>query len=127
MAFFSAVTTGVALLEPSVAHASEQLKISKAKAAIYVGVAMVIVGFGSLYSMEFLDFLDGGLTAPILLPFSALLVVLFVGWRLDKSIIEAELSDSDRKLGKFLLLMIRYLAPLMITVILIAGIQQKYF
>jgi len=127
MAFFSALTTGVALLEPSVAHASEHFKISKAKAAIYVGVVMVAVGFGSLFSIEFLDFLDGGLTAPILLPFSALLVVLFVGWRLDKNIIDAELSDSDRKLGNFLLLMIRYLAPLMITIILIAGIQQKYF
>jgi len=127
MAFFSALTTGVALLEPSVAHASEHLKISKAKAAIYVGIVMILVGFGSLFSIEFLDFLDGGLTAPILLPLSALLVVLFVGWRLDKSIIDAELSDNDRKLGKFLLLMIRYLAPLMITIILVAGIQQKYF
>jgi NSS family neurotransmitter:Na+ symporter len=127
MAFFSALTTGVALLEPSVAHASEQLKISKAKAAISIGILMIIVGFGSLYSMPFLDFLDGGLTAPILLPFSALLVVLFVGWRLDQSIIDAELSDSDRRLGKFLLLMIRYLAPLMIAIILIAGIEQKYF
>jgi len=97
MAFFSALTTGVALLEPSVAHASEHLKISKAKAAIYVGIVMILVGFGSLFSIEFLDFLDGGLTAPILLPLSALLVVLFVGWRLDKSIIDAELSDNDRK------------------------------
>ncbi|MFQ3244352.1 MAG: NSS family neurotransmitter:Na+ symporter [Arenicella sp.] len=127
MAFFSALTTGVALLEPSVAHVAEQLKISKVKAAISVGLLMLIVGFGCLYSIEFLNFLDGGLTAPILLPFSALLVVLFVGWRLDKSIIDAELSDSDRQLGKFLLLMIRYLAPLMISIILIAGIQQKYF
>ncbi len=127
MAFFSALTTGVALLEPSVAHTAEHFKINKAKAAIYVGIVMIVVGFGSLYSTEFLDFLDGGLTAPILLPLSALLVVLFVGWRLDKNIVDAELSDNDRKLGKFLLLMIRYLAPLMITIILIAGIQQKYF
>ena len=127
MAFFSALTTGVALLEPSVAHASEQLGISKAKAAILVGSAMILIGLGSLYSIEFLDFLDGGLTAPILLPLSALIVVLFVGWRLDKKIITAELSESHQKLGQFLLLMIRYLAPLMITVILVAGIHQKYF
>ena len=52
---FSALTIGVALLEPSVAHASEQLNISKAKAVVYVGIAMVIVGFASLYSIEFLD------------------------------------------------------------------------
>ncbi len=127
MAFFSALTTGVALLEPSVAHAAEHFKTSKAKAAISVGIVMIVVGFGSLYSMEFLDFLDGGLTAPILLPLSALFVVLFVGWRLDKAIISAELSDSDRGLGNFLLIMIRYFAPLMIAIILIAGIQEKYF
>lgn len=127
MAFFAALTTGVALLEPAVAHTSEQQKISKAKAAIGCGVVMVIVGFGSLYSLKFLDFLDTGLTAPILLPFSALMVVLFVGWRLDRSIIDAELSDGDRGLGNFLLVMVRYVAPLMITVILIAGIRDKYF
>ncbi len=127
MAFFAALTTGVALLEPAVAHASEQLKISKAKAALGCGAMMVLVGFGSLYSLTFLDFLDTGLTAPILLPFSALMVVVFVGWRLDRSIIDAELSERDRGLGNFLLVMIRYVAPIMITIILIAGIRDKYF
>lgn len=127
MAFFAALTSGVALLEPAVAHASEQLKISKAKAAIICGALMLLFGFGSLYSLEFLDFLDTGLTAPILLPFSALMVVLFVGWRLDRGIIEAELNHNDRRLGNFLLLMVRYIAPLMILIILIAGVRDKYF
>ena len=77
--------------------------------------------------MEFLDFLDGGLTAPILLPFSGLMVVLFIGWRLDRAILEAELSDEDRKLGHFLLFLLRYIAPIMIAIILVAGIQDKYF
>jgi len=126
MAFFSALTTGVALLEPSVAHAAEQLKISKAKAAILLGVAMIIVGIPSLYSIEFLSFIDGDLTATFMLPLSALLVVLFVGWRLDKTIIAAELSESDRTLGIILLNLIRYLAPIMISVILVAGVYQKY-
>ena len=98
MAFFSALTTGVALLEPSVAHASEHLKISKAKAAAYVGALMITVGFASLFSIKFLDFLDVGLTAPILLPISALIVVLFVGWRLDKSIINSQMSVNDLSL-----------------------------
>lgn len=127
MAFFAALTTGVAMLEVPAAHVAEQFKISKAKAAIYMGIAMLIVGFGCLFSIEFLDFLDGGLTAPILLPLSALLVVLFVGWRLDKAIINAEFDDSDRAIGKFLLMMVRYVAPIMITLILIAGIRDKYF
>lgn len=127
MAFFAALTTGVALLEPSVAHLSEETKMSKAKAALVMGAAMILVGLGCLYSIEFLDFLDTGLTAPILLPFSALMVVLFVGWRLDRTIIANELSDEDRKLGEFLLLLVRYVAPIMISIILIAGIVDKYF
>lgn len=127
MGLFAALTTGVALLEPAVGHLSEINKWSKPKSAMIVGAAVVLVGFGCLFSMEFLDFLDGGLTAPIMLPLSALIVVVFVGWRLDRSIISAELSDSDRALGKFLLLFIRYVAPIMITVILIAGIRDKYF
>lgn len=126
MAFFAALTTGVALLEPAVAHTAEQMKTTKAKAALIAGAVMIVVGFGSLYSISFLDFLDTGLTAPILLPLSALFVVLFVGWRLDKTIIAAELSESDRKLGGFLLFMIRYVAPLMIAIILLSGIQGKY-
>jgi NSS family neurotransmitter:Na+ symporter len=87
----------------------------------------VAVGFVCLYSPAFLDFLDVGLTAPVLLPLSALMVVLFVGWRLNRAVIEAEFTDADRKLGHFLLFFVRYVAPVMITLILIAGIRDKYF
>lgn len=122
MGFFAALTTGVALLEPSVAHASEQLGISKAKAAVGMGVLAIIVGLGSLFSLEFMDFVDAKLTASYLLPFAALVAVLFVGWRLDRTILEGELSDADRKLGHILLALVRYVAPIMISVIFIAGI-----
>jgi NSS family neurotransmitter:Na+ symporter len=122
MGFFAALTTGVALLEPSVAHASEQMNISKSRAAIYMGALVILVGLGSLFSLEFMDFVDAQLTASYLLPFAALLAVLFVGWRLDKTILEDQLSDADRKLGNLLLVLVRYVAPVMISVILIAGI-----
>ena len=127
MGFFAALTTGVALLEPTAGHLTDRFGWSKTKSALVVGGAVVVVGFGCLFSLDFLNFLDGGLTAPIMLPLSALIVVLFVGWRLDQAIIEGELSDEDRRFGKILLFFIRYVAPLMITVILIAGIRDKYF
>lgn len=127
MAFFAALTTGVAMLEPAVSHIAEQFKASKAKAALYVGIPLIAVGFISLYSLTFLDFLDSGLTAPILLPFSALAGVLFVGWRLDRTITESELSHDDRTIGHFLLFLVRYVAPLMITIILYVSIRSEYF
>ena len=117
----------MALLEPSVAYVAERFAIAKSRAAIFVGIAMLAVGFVCLYDMDFLNFLDGGLTAPITLPLAALILVLFVGWRLDKKIIDGELQDGDRKLGAFLLLLIRYVAPLMIAIIFVAGIRDKYF
>lgn len=127
MAFFAALTTGVAILEVPAAFIAEQFKIPRAQAALYTGVAMIGVGFGCLFNLDFLNFLDTGLTAPILLPLSALMLVLFVGWQLDQAIMDAEFSDDDRKLATFLLVMVRYVAPAMITLILISGVRDKYF
>lgn len=127
MGFFAALTTGVALLEPSVAHLAENTGMSKAKSSIIMGIPMILVGFICLTNMQFLDFLDTGLTAPILLPFSALMIVLFVGWRLDKAIIQGQLNDEDRKIGNFLMFFISYVAPIMITIILVAGVRDTYF
>jgi len=126
MALFAALTTAVALIEPLTAHLSEQFKMSKAKSALIVGGSMTLVGFASLYSLEFMDFLDKDLTATLLLPFSALLIVSFVGWRLDKKIINDEIGEKDLGIAKFLLVMTRFVAPVMIAVILISGIIDVY-
>ncbi len=127
MAFFAALTTAVAFLEPAAAYVTEQFGISKAKSAIMIGVAAIVFGLGSLYSIEFMDFLDVGLTAPILLPLSALLVVTFTGWRLDKAVIAEQLQEDSPVLTSFLMVMIRFIAPLMILIIMISGISDKYF
>ena len=126
MGTFAALTTGVALLEPSVAHVAEQFSMSKMKASITVGIVMMVFGLGSLNSLAFMDLLDTHITATILLPFSALIIVLFIGWRLDQAIIDGQMDDDDRALGNVLLFLIRYVAPVMIAVILIMGIKDKY-
>lgn len=127
MAFFAALTTAVSLLEPLVAHACEQFGISKPRAAVLCGAGMVALGLGCLVSAEFLDFLDTGLTAPIMLPLSALGIVLLVGWRLDEAITQEELGEQDTRLGRLLLLLVKYVAPVMISIILISGIVGAYF
>ncbi len=127
MGLFAALTTAIALIEPAVGHLAERSRFSKAQSSVIVGVGTMLVGLGSLYSLKFMDFLDGGLTATFMLPASALLVVVFVGWRLDKVIINKELQDSDQTIGRFILWLIRYVAPIMITIILIEGIRSQYF
>jgi NSS family neurotransmitter:Na+ symporter len=127
MAFFAALTTAVSLLEPSVAHITEQFRLKRSHASLIMGAIMIIIGLVCLYDLSFLDFLDKGLTAPILLPLSALTVVLFVGWRLNKKVLNDELAESDRKLAYVLFFMLKYVAPVMIFVIFVAGISGRYF
>ena len=127
MAFFAALTTAVSLLEPTAEHLSEQFNMSKPKAALICGAGVIALGFGSLYSLEFMDFLDTGLTSPIMLPFSALVIVLFVGWRLDAAILSDQLDEKDQKLAGFLLILVKYLAPIMISIIMVFGIIERYF
>lgn len=126
MAFFAALTTAVAFLEPAAAYVTEQFGVTKVGSAIVIGVAATLFGFGSLYSLKFMNFLDTGLTAPILLPLSALIIVFFTGWRLDRRIIAVQVGSTSPQLAKFLFLMLRYIAPLMILIIMLSGIYDQY-
>lgn len=126
LAFFAAVTSSVSLLEPSVAYLAEKAKLTKAKAAWITGAAIMGLGLFSLFSLEFMDFLDGGLAGPILAPLSALLIVLFTGWRLNKAILAQELSGPGEGLGKFILFFVRFVAPIFMGLVLIIGTYDKW-
>ena len=84
------------------------------------------LGLVSLYSLEFMDFLDGGLAGPILAPLSALFIVLFTGWRLNKAILAEELSGPGEALGKFILFFVRFIAPLFMGLVLVAGTWDRW-
>ena len=127
LAFFAAITSSVSLLEPSVAWVSEQFKLTKAKAAWITGAAVLTLGFGSVYSAEFFDFIDTGLVGPIIAPLSALLVVLFTGWRLNKEILDQELGGEGEALGRFLMIFVKYAAPVFVGIVLIMGIVDRWF
>ena len=126
LAFFAAITSSVSLLEPSVAYLAEKTGWTKKKAAWVAGAAMLTVGLASIYVDGFMDFLDGGLAGPILAPLSALLIVLFTGWRLKKAILSQELAGPGEKLGRFVMVFVRYVAPVFMGFILIAGVYAKY-
>ena len=127
LAFFAALTTALALLEPTAEYLKERTGITKKQGALYGGLAIMAMGTVCLFSIKFLDFLDVDVTATIMLPMSALIIVLFVGWRLDKAILADQLNDGEQALGRFLLVMVRYVAPFMIATILFAGMHDRYY
>ena len=126
LAFFAAITSSVSLLEPSVAYVAERFKMTKAKAAWVTGGAITVVGFGSLFSPEFFDFIDTGLAGPILAPLSALLIVLFTGLRLSKAIVSDEIAGKDEKLGRFIMFFVKFIAPVFVGAVLLWEVWDKY-
>jgi len=126
LAFFAAITSSVSLLEPSVAFVAEKFNMTKKKAAWVTGASITALGLVSLFSPAFFDFIDTGLAGPILAPLSALLIVLFTGWRLKSTIVDEELGGDGEKLGRFIMFFVRWIAPLFMGVVLILGTYSKW-
>ena len=126
LAFFAAITSSVSLLEPSAAWVAERFQLTKAKAAWVTGGAITVLGLASLYSPAFFDFIDTGLAGPILAPLSALVIVLFTGWRLNKAIIKQEIGQQSAALGEFIMIMTRYVAPIFMALVLVLGTWDKW-
>jgi NSS family neurotransmitter:Na+ symporter len=126
LAFFAAITSSVSLLEPSVAYLAEKTGWKKAKAAWVTGLAITVLGLGSLFISGFFDFIDTGLAGPILAPLSALLVVLFTGWRLNKAILAQELDGPGEALGRFIMIFVRYVAPIFMGLVLVLGTWEQW-
>ncbi len=127
LAFFAAITSSISLLEPSAAWVAEQFKLTKQKGAFIVGAAITALGLVSVHHQAFFDFIDQDLVGPIIAPLSALMVVLFTGWRLNKVIVNEQIEGEGEALGRFLMIFVRYVAPLFMAFILIYGIINRFF
>lgn len=129
----AALTSTISVLEVIVAYISEEFHISRKKATVVATLATFAFGiFASLSLMDNTPFKIGGTTffncldfvsSTILLPLGGLLIVIFVGWRLNKQILLGELTNHGSMKAwfiKFFLFMIKYVAPLAIMAIFIS-------
>ncbi|MBL4852820.1 MAG: sodium-dependent transporter [Robiginitomaculum sp.] len=121
LAIFAAVTSSISLLEPIVAWVSERFEIPRRKAAIIMGTLMWVLGLGSIFISGFMDVLDGKLTSVILLPLTGLLTVLFVGWKMKKSIVDEQMAGNSELIRNILYYLVRYVAPVFVAIVLIFG------
>ena len=137
MVFFAALTSSVALLEASVSWAIGRFNKPRwLVTTVLGGLAFLIGGWASLSFNSQADFqpfdfmifsgqpvfgIIDELTAKILLPTSALLVAIFVGWIADRRLIDSE-NGLDGNLHRFWLFLVRWLCPLVISAILLTGL-----
>ncbi|GEQ97335.1 sodium-dependent transporter [Iodidimonas gelatinilytica] len=123
----AALTSAISLLEPIVAWLEEHRGINRVKSAIGGGIAIFILGIGSVLSFNYwadvtflrgtvLDNLDF-LTNNIIMPLGGLLVAVFVGWRMKRISIRDELAPKSEFGFALWLFMLRYVCPLALGLI----------
>ncbi|MEE9452360.1 MAG: sodium-dependent transporter [Gammaproteobacteria bacterium] len=125
MLVFTAFTTSISILEPSVAFLIEKYKISRKSAAMFAGGACWLFSFGTIFSfniwsgyklfgLTFFEIIDY-LTVNIMLPLGGLLITVFVGWRMKKKFILSELKLKDPLSYKGFIFCLKIITPLAIV------------
>ena len=127
LAFFAAITSSVSLLEPMTAYVAEKFKISKAKAAYIMGALMWAVGLISLINLTALDAFDKNVTGALMLPLCGLLAVLYVGWKMDRAILDEELAGTSEFAKKLLLVLVKFVAPISVAAVLAVSFFYRFF
>jgi NSS family neurotransmitter:Na+ symporter len=137
----AAFTPSVGLLEPWIAWLVERGGMRRPVAACLCTASCWLIGQGSVQSfgrwadwhpltsiprlaaMNLFGLLDF-LSSNLLMPMSALLVSMFVGWRMNHLIPEAEFSGLSARTRRLLLFALRYVCPLGIVVVVIVGFVE---
>ncbi|NMB08973.1 MAG: sodium-dependent transporter [Tissierellia bacterium] len=132
----AAITSTISLLEAVTAHVIEKFNMERTKATLITATLITIVGIiaslsnGPLSHKKILgknlfDFLDY-LTANYFLTMSALISSVFVGWSLDKRIVENQLTNDGRlqiKYVKLISFILKFIAPIAILIVFLTGIE----
>ena len=129
----AALTSTISLAEVSTAFASERFGLTRKKACLAVmlplcglsalcSLSQGVLGNIKILGLNIFDFLDTVATN-MMLPVSAILTCVFLGWILPGKYLKGELTShgkTNRNLSRCIIWAIRYPAPILIAVILVA-------
>ena len=127
----AALTSTISMHEVVTAYLNEQFGWKRSRAAILVTAFCAITGILSslslgiwdakIFGLSCFDFLDF-VTAKLMLPLGGLLVAVFVGWYLKRSISYGELTNYGKDKAAYFpvyMFIIKYVAPVAIAMIFI--------
>jgi NSS family neurotransmitter:Na+ symporter len=136
MLFVASLTSTISMSEISIAYFCDERKYSRRKASnISTGTALV---FGTLcalsfsgvstfsvfgYTFNFFDFFNN-FSSNVLLPIGGMFIAIYAGYKLDKKIFGAQLTNNGklRAPTKLLRFLMRYIAPTGIAIVFLASI-----
>lgn len=133
--FLASLTSTISMSEISIAWFCDDLHMTRRRATrLNIGIAMALgslcaLSFGCLggfkiFGMTIFDFFDY-VSSNVLLPVGGMLISIFAGWVLKKSLVRRELEISaghTRRLAGALIFCMQYVAPVCILVVFLAGI-----
>lgn len=136
----AAWTSSISLIEPGVAWLCEAFNLSRTRASAFLGFIIWLVGLGSVFSfniwsdlklfgMNFFENVEF-LSTSLILPFGGMMLVIFVGWLMNKRTVVSELNLSSSTLfNKLFFFLVKYLAPIGVLIVLIenSGIRKLVF
>lgn len=133
--FLASITSTISMSEITIAYLTEKKNMSRKKACcVVIGTACVLASLCSLSFGPLSSATVCGLTvfnlfdyvaSNLLLPIGGLIIAIFAGWRLDRRIVEKQMSNDGLhsvKLLKPLRFCLRYIAPAGILLILLNSI-----
>jgi NSS family neurotransmitter:Na+ symporter len=122
LALFAAFTSSISLLQIGVAWLSEKKGWSRTTASAALGGLVWIVGVGHIFYPALIDLFDG-LTEGVGLPLGGLLIALFAGWAVRRSLLE-EIGPQASVTNKLWPIGIAFVAPVSIGVVLVFGFMD---
>ncbi|MCB1108241.1 MAG: sodium-dependent transporter [Chlamydiia bacterium] len=136
---FTALTSSISLMEMLVSNLMENFNFNRKKAVVFTALGAFILGIPSalsgsgllfgqwklIYGRDFFETMDF-ITSNWFMPIAGFLTTVFVGWVIDKQLTKAEF-EAGTKLVRWYrpwFFMVRYVAPLVVAVIILqqAGI-----
>ncbi len=125
LAFIAALTSSISLLQVIVAFGEEHTDFGRVGSALFFGAIIFVIGVGAAFSGDYFNVLDM-ISGKILLPLGGLLIALFTGWVVSKSLMQNELPHAGPRIFAYWRFTIRWLAPIAVGAIIIAGLADTF-
>ncbi|MDD2191682.1 MAG: sodium-dependent transporter [Bacteroidales bacterium] len=133
LVFIAAITSSVSMLEPICLFIIQELKTTRVKAVLMISSLVSILAVLCAYSQvegspirlfgsNLFDFLNN-ITDKFMLPFGALLIIVFVGWFANKELVRSEITNNGLLFNrgfKFYYVIIRYLIPIILSLFVLS-------
>jgi len=137
MVLFAALTSSISLMESGVSTFMDQAGWSRSRSCVVMGIIMLLLGTASALGydawssvqplgmsiLDFFDFLTNSIMMPLAALFTCVLIIKYAGIR---SVVEEIRISSPFKGEKTYIVTIKYLAPIILIIILISSVAATF-